>query len=65
MSILLLVFSLWAPTSTELPADSSVSAEDRVLTTVCTNDGTCTTIVDGSDCEMTQDADGDWHDEGC
>ncbi|NJC26535.1 hypothetical protein [Neolewinella antarctica] len=63
-SILFLVFFLWAPTGTELPAKLSAPAEDKVLTTTCTNDGTCTTIIDGSNCSMTEDADGNWKDVG-
>ncbi len=65
MSMILFIFSLWAPVNTDLPTNPNTLTDDKVQTTTCTNDGTGKKIIDGSDCEMTQDADGTWEDRGC
>lgn len=54
MSVVLLVFSLFAPNNAELATSINPEGELRVLTTTCTADGTCTTIYDGADCVMMQ-----------
>lgn len=65
MNLLLLIFSLCSTDGAATIQSATAEVDDKVLATVCTNNGACTKIDDGDDCLTVQDCDGNWTDHNC